>query len=666
MASPRIGAVALASACLAGSLAWSGVPAIASTSQAAPATTTTANETLDDEAGTDGDGAESSTPVPESSPSPSPSPSLSPSPSPGSSPDSTPESPDASEDPETSETSAESPSQSPSPTNSPLTSNDDVDDYIVVVRNAAYIDSIKSKAEDLGGESDKELRGAVDGFTAALTPLDVNELRADPNVRYIEPDALIELHSATFRTVTKTTTSNLSSCDDCSSPSLSLGFTLDWFGTQYTNIFVNTNGGAVLDDGLGSFRSYRNFDLRTATRPYILPLFTDLNPAANGTVEFGRGTISDGSTKNVFWAEWIDVAEYGNNSARQEFQMLIIEESDGATIEFRYVDLTNAGSTTNSVFEVGFADPTDSNNTVRIPDSNGDPSASELLSGKSGGSTGIWAYSVADSGSPSPAPTPTPTPTPINTIQPNPPWGLDRIDQRSLPLDNGFAAAGNGSGVTVYVIDTGIRTTHTEYASRVVAGYDFVDDDSNPSAGRSGNRPAKPREHPAAPPGTRPTSRRQARGRTALPATSAGGRRAKTTEHSSGGVLADDAPTGYNTRGAEAPRVTFPPTLSSRTATRTRPARDGKCTAAPPQSPPPGTRQGLPRPPPSNDAHSGAAAESRRGTPAAIGNRIGRPRSPRKRHLSINALVAVDGGVKDSRERIGVVQHPTQKVIGHP
>ncbi|MCH1448499.1 MAG: S8 family peptidase, partial [Candidatus Nanopelagicales bacterium] len=272
-----------------------------------------------------------------------------------------------------------------------------------------------------------------------------------------------------------------SSCDDCSSPSSSLGFTLDWFGTQYTNIFVNTNGGAVLDDGLGSFRSYRNFDLRTATRPYILPLFTDLNPAANGTVEFGRGTISDGSTKNVFWAEWIDVAEYGNNSARQEFQMLIIEESDGATIEFRYVDLTNAGSTTNSIFEVGFADPTDSNNTVRIPDSNGDPSASELLSGKSGGSTGIWAYSVADSGSPSPAPTPTPTPTPINTIQPNPPWGLDRIDQRSLPLDNGFAAAGNGSGVTVYVIDTGIRTTHTEYASRVVAGYDFVDDDSNPS-----------------------------------------------------------------------------------------------------------------------------------------------------------------------------------------
>ena len=110
----------------------------------------------------------------------------------------------------------------------------------------------------------------------------------------------------------------------------------------------------VLDDGKGDFTEHINFDLRPASRPYILPLYTDLNPAANGTVEFGTGTISDGSTKNVFWAEWVGVAEYGNNSARQEFQALIIEESDGATVEFRYVDLTNAGSTTNSVFEVGF------------------------------------------------------------------------------------------------------------------------------------------------------------------------------------------------------------------------------------------------------------------------------------------------------------------------
>jgi len=137
MASRRMGVFALASACLAASLAWSGVPAIASSSQAAPATSTSGDETLGAGVGTDGESAESSTPVPGSSPSPSPSPSLSPSPSPGSSPASTPESPETPEDPESSQASAESPSESPSPTDSPLTSNDDVDDYIVVVRNEA-------------------------------------------------------------------------------------------------------------------------------------------------------------------------------------------------------------------------------------------------------------------------------------------------------------------------------------------------------------------------------------------------------------------------------------------------------------------------------------------------------------------------------------------------
>ena len=354
---------------------------------------------------------------------------------------------------------------------------------IVVVHDEESIDSIISEVNNLGGILHNKLRGIVNGFTAYLTNSAIKKLILSPEVNYIEDNHIFQKQSATFRTINNPRTYNLSSTDDGSSANLSLGFTLDWFGTQYTNIYVNSNGGMVLDDGKGDFTEHINFDLRTASRPYILPLYTDLNPAANGTVEFGTGTISDGSTKNVFWAEWVGVAEYGNNSARQEFQALIIEESDGATVEFRYVDLTNAGSTTNSVFEVGFSDPLDSNNTVRIPDQNGDPSASELLSGKTGGSTGVWSYSVADSGSPSPAPTPTPTPTPAarNSLPVGPVWNLDRLDQRTLPLDNSaLSHDGGGAGVTIYVVDSGIRTTHQEFAGRVVAGYDFVDDDSNP------------------------------------------------------------------------------------------------------------------------------------------------------------------------------------------
>ena len=198
-----------------------------------------------------------------------------------------------------------------------------------------------------------------------------------------------------------------------------------------------------------------------------MPLYTDLDPSSNGTVEFGTGYI-DGFSKEVFWAEWIDVAEYGNPSARQEFQMLIIDESYGATVEFRYVDLTNAGSTTNDVFEVGISDPNNSNNTVRITDDNGDPSASELLSGQNGGSTGVWSLEVLDPGGAIPAPQGYWAPVPSSSKGEF--WHLDRINQRSQQLDNNSTNNhdGGGAGVTIYVLDTGIRQTHTEYASRVV------------------------------------------------------------------------------------------------------------------------------------------------------------------------------------------------------
>lgn len=55
-------------------------------------------------------------------------------------------------------------------------------------------------------------------------------------------------------------------------------------------------------------------------------------------------------------------------------------------------------------------------------------------------------------------------------------WGLDRIDQSYLPLDGSYDAPGTGAGVTVYVIDTGMRSTQVEYAGRTASGYDAVGD----------------------------------------------------------------------------------------------------------------------------------------------------------------------------------------------
>ena len=63
----------------------------------------------------------------------------------------------------------------------------------------------------------------------------------------------------------------------------------------------------------------------------------------------------------------------------------------------------------------------------------------------------------------------------LGTQSPAPSWGLDRIDQRDLPLNNAYTYGNDGGGVTAYIIDTGIRITHTDFGGRASWGTNTVD-----------------------------------------------------------------------------------------------------------------------------------------------------------------------------------------------
>lgn len=72
----------------------------------------------------------------------------------------------------------------------------------------------------------------------------------------------------------------------------------------------------------------------------------------------------------------------------------------------------------------------------------------------------------------------------VDATQTNPPsWGLDRVDQRNLPLNQQYTYSTTASNVNVYVLDTGVRASHQTFGGRVKQGYDFVDNDTDADDG---------------------------------------------------------------------------------------------------------------------------------------------------------------------------------------
>jgi subtilisin family serine protease len=71
--------------------------------------------------------------------------------------------------------------------------------------------------------------------------------------------------------------------------------------------------------------------------------------------------------------------------------------------------------------------------------------------------------------------------TVVATTQPSATWGLDRVDQRALPLNGAYTYEATGSGVRAYIIDTGILLSHSEFTGRLLTGFDAITAGGNAS-----------------------------------------------------------------------------------------------------------------------------------------------------------------------------------------
>jgi len=125
--------------------------------------------------------------------------------------------------------------------------------------------------------------------------------------------------------------------DDGSTGLVSLGFSFNFFGTTYTQLYVNNNGNVTFDSPLFT---YTPFPLLTTSRVIIAPFFADVDTRGPGSqpVTYGTGTFGG---RDAFGVNWINVGYYSLGTDKlNSFQLLLVDRSDiaagDADIYFNY------------------------------------------------------------------------------------------------------------------------------------------------------------------------------------------------------------------------------------------------------------------------------------------------------------------------------------------
>jgi hypothetical protein len=131
----------------------------------------------------------------------------------------------------------------------------------------------------------------------------------------------------------------LAANDDGSTGLVNLGFSANFFGTTYTDAYVNNNGNITFDSALSTFTP---FGLSGANRVIIAAFFGDVDTRAPGSnpVTYGTGTLGG---HLAFAANYVNVGVYNSISIFNTFQLVLVDRSDTGAgnfdFEFNYTDI---------------------------------------------------------------------------------------------------------------------------------------------------------------------------------------------------------------------------------------------------------------------------------------------------------------------------------------
>jgi len=127
-------------------------------------------------------------------------------------------------------------------------------------------------------------------------------------------------------------------CDDCYVGPVNIGFDINFFGNDYSQLYVNNNGNISFNQGL---YNYAFSSLSYSASTVIAPFFGDVNTGYYGSPVTYGNLIYDGH--QAFAVNWVDVAPYGGSittgtsASRNSFQVILVERSDVKTGDFDIV-----------------------------------------------------------------------------------------------------------------------------------------------------------------------------------------------------------------------------------------------------------------------------------------------------------------------------------------